>query len=161
MVQALANRGMGVLLTAIYRVRLMGWRITRPVTLGVRMVVIDGQNVLLVRSHGHQHWHLPGGAVNRYEGLADAARREVREETGCAVEVERLLGMYFNAAEYKSDHIAIFAGRALSPPAPRWNIEIAEARYFPLAALPPLLYDGVRRRLDEYANGATGITGPW
>ncbi len=149
------------LLPLIYYTRLAGWWLRRPVTLGVRMLVIDGDQILLVRGHGHRHWHLPGGAVNRYESLADAARREVYEETGCVVEVERLLGMYFNVREYKSDHAAIFVGRPLSGLAPRLNIEIAEARWFPLTALPPWLHPAVQRRLTDYASGTWGMHGPW
>ena len=156
-----AERLLGRLLPIIYILRLLSWRIIRPVTLGVRVLLIDGDRVLLVRPHGRRHWHLPGGAVGRNETLADAARREVYEETGCAVEIERLLGRHVNFREYKSDHVAIFVGRPASGVAPRLNIEIAEARYFPLAALPAVLDASVRRRLAEYRDGRWGMHGPW
>jgi ADP-ribose pyrophosphatase YjhB (NUDIX family) len=131
------------------------------VTLGVRTLVLDGDQLLLVRVHGRSRWHMPGGAVNRNETIAEAARRETREESGCEVEIERLLGMYFTNWSWKSDHVAVFVARAQSPIALRLNIEIAEARYFPLTALPGNLEPTVRLRLDEYKKNAAGLYGDW
>jgi 8-oxo-dGTP diphosphatase len=61
----------------------------RPI-IGVGTVVWHGDRVLLVqrgRPPRQGHWSLPGGAQQLGESLADAARREVLEETGLAVEV--------------------------------------------------------------------------
>ena len=61
----------------------------RPIV-GVGAVVIDGDRVVLVKRANEPlkgEWSLPGGAVDVGETLEDAIRREVREETGLAVEV--------------------------------------------------------------------------
>ena len=53
----------------------------------------EGQ-VLLVRHRKEAHydfWVAPGGGVERTEGLAEAAAREVREETGLLVTMGPLL----------------------------------------------------------------------
>ncbi len=152
---------LGRLLPAVYRLRRLWWRARRPITLGVHVVVVDQDQALLVRTHSGSGWHLPGGGVKRKETLEAAARREVHEETGCTVRIERLLGVYSNFGEWKSDHIAVFVARPLSPVDLRLNIEIAEARYFPLAALPPTTRLATRRRLADFQADRHGVYLPW
>ena len=57
---------------------------------GVGVAVIDRGRLLLVkrgRDPGKGLWAVPGGKVRRGEPIAEAARREVLEETGLEVEV--------------------------------------------------------------------------
>lgn len=56
-----------------------------------------GRILLQQRSDGGQ-WGLPGGSVEIGESLAEAVRREVREETGLDVAVRRLVGVYSEPA---------------------------------------------------------------
>ena len=49
--------------------------------------------VLLVRV-ATRGWEMPGGQVEEDEDLVTALRREVEEESGCEIEVERLIGVY-------------------------------------------------------------------
>src|SRR3712207_6018634 len=123
MLRNVASLALARLIPILYHIRLASWFIRRPFMIGVRALVIDGDKLLLVRGHGQRSWHLPGGAVKRNEGLVDAVKREVYEETGCRIEVERLLGMYANFSEWKSDHVGIFVGHPLSTPTPTFNIE--------------------------------------
>ena len=53
--------------------------------------------VLLVRTP-RRGWEPPGGQVEEGESLPEALAREVLEESGCAVEVGRLVGVYSNVA---------------------------------------------------------------
>jgi colanic acid biosynthesis protein WcaH len=39
-------------------------------------------------------WFVPGGCVRKHERLRDAVGRVARDELGCAVEIERQLGVY-------------------------------------------------------------------
>lgn len=54
--------------------------------------------ILLMQRADNGHWGLPGGHVEPGESVAQAAVREVLEETGCTVEVERLIGVYSDPA---------------------------------------------------------------
>lgn len=64
---------------------------------GVGAVVIDGENVLLVR-RGHEplkgEWSLPGGALELGETLQQGVVREVLEETGLVVVPEGIVEVF-------------------------------------------------------------------
>lgn len=58
-------------------------------------LVQDGDLVLLIKRANEPFkglWGIPGGGVELGETVAEALQREVREETGLAVEPERMLG---------------------------------------------------------------------
>lgn len=58
-------------------------------------VIFDDEGrVLLVRHTNGGIWSVPGGSIDPAESPADAAAREVWEETGLHVEPVRLLGVF-------------------------------------------------------------------
>ena len=63
-------------------------------------VVVEEGTCLLVR-RGHE-WAFPKGHIENGEGPGDAARREVREETGIDVALDDALG--FTRYEFKSNN---------------------------------------------------------
>ena len=130
---------------------------SRPMTLGVRAVVIDAQNrILLVRHTYVGGWHLPGGGVERGETLLASLARELAEEGNILIEEEpRLQGVFFNNAASPRDHVAVYVVRRFRQTGPRApDREIAEARFFARGALPEGVTRATRARLTEVLDGA-------
>jgi len=79
-------------------------------------IVLDasGRRVLLIHRRDNGRWEPPGGVLELGETIEDAVRREVEEETGARVEVDRLTGVYKNM---KQGIVAlVFRCRLLSVP---------------------------------------------
>ena len=125
----------------------------RPLTLGVRVMLIKDGNVLLVRHTYLDGWFMPGGGVKRGETLDQAARREALEEVGAQLNEISLIGAYSHFLEWKSDHNILFFSNDFTSNG-RYDREIAEVRFFPLEKLPDNLYPSHRRRLEEYRAGS-------
>ena len=116
----------------------------RPVV-GVGVVVWHREQVLLVRRGKPPrvgHWSLPGGAQELGETVAEAARREVLEETGLEVEVGEVLATV-DLIERDGDRVRYhytlidFSAEALGP-ALRPGGDAADARWFALAEVERL-----------------------
>ncbi|MFE2548566.1 NUDIX domain-containing protein [Streptomyces sp. NPDC059355] len=60
------------------------------------IVIRDDGRVLVIRRADNGAWEPPGGILERDERPEEGVLREVAEETGIAVEVERLTGVYKN-----------------------------------------------------------------
>jgi ADP-ribose pyrophosphatase YjhB (NUDIX family) len=72
---------------------------TDPTEVRVSVCVVVRRNdgsreILLMRRSDNAHWGLPGGYVEPGESVTAAAAREVREETGFEIEIQRLVGVY-------------------------------------------------------------------
>src|SRR3977135_4246199 len=70
------------------------WLVQRKFIVGVSGVLFDDQGRILLLRHRYWRqgsWGLPGGWAKGGETLEQALGREVREETGYAVAVDRLL----------------------------------------------------------------------
>lgn|SRR5512135_2964236 len=139
------------------------WRFFfRPIVVGVRVMMIREGQVLLVRHTYVPGWYMPGGGLNRGETLEQGARREAREEVGAELRNISLVGAYSNFTEWRSDHNALFLSTDFSLSGKRDWREIAEARFFPLDALPDGLWPGHRIRLEEYrAHQTSPQFGEW
>ncbi|HRZ30500.1 MAG TPA: NUDIX domain-containing protein, partial [Candidatus Paceibacterota bacterium] len=94
----------------------------------------DGQ-VLLIKNRYDKYWYLPGGGVKRGEALLDCANREMREEVGVEVGKPKVLGVYSNFREHKSDHI-ILLGVDIGDQRIVKGLEIDRFAFFDFKVLP-------------------------
>ena len=98
-------------------------------------VVDDGGRVLLVRqAYGYRTWGLPGGTLGLYEPPDQAVVREVREETGYDVAVDRVVALYG-----RRQHIGVYFACSLLGGDARseFDTEVAEVGWFDPADPPP------------------------
>ena len=142
---------------AIRRAMHFYWRFARPMTLGVRALVIDGQGRILLVKHSYVGgWHLPGGGVETGETLAQALARELREEGNIEITAPpRLHGLFFNNRASRRDHVALFVVRAFRQSAvPVPDREIVAHGFFAADELPNDTTAATRARIIEVLGGA-------
>ena len=105
----------------------------------VSVLTFDDENrVLLVRHAEGGDWTTPGGMIEPYEIPADAAVREMWEETGLYVELTRLIGVFggractstYSNGDTLSWVSTVFAGRRVRGELHPDGEEVLEARYF-------------------------------
>src|SRR5688500_17831603 len=119
------------ILRTLYLLRSIYEFFFRPINLGVRIMLIQDNQVLLVRHVYQSGWFMPGGGMKRGETLEQAARRECWEEAGVEIRTIKLFGIFFNYTKGKSDHIAMFLSEDFTMNDQK-DSEIAEKRFFPL-----------------------------
>jgi 8-oxo-dGTP pyrophosphatase MutT (NUDIX family) len=122
-------------------------------------VVLDSDDrVLLGRRSDTGGWALPGGIIDPAEEPADAAAREIFEETGVLAVPERLVAAtvsppmtYPNGDQVRYLELT-FRCRPVGGQARVNDAESLEVGWHPLAALPPLS----RRTLSLLAHATSG-----
>ena len=118
-------------------------------TLGAFACIFDDAGrILLSRRRDYDVWNLPGGGVHAGETLWEAVVREVREETGLSVAVERLTGIYQKPARQAfafAFRCRVTGGRL------RPTREAAEHRALTLDNLPEMLLPKHRERIADAA----------
>jgi ADP-ribose pyrophosphatase YjhB (NUDIX family) len=136
------------------------WRFARGMTLGVRGVVVDGDNRVFLVKHSYVvGWHLPGGGVEVGETLGEALRRELAEEGRIEIVGEpALLGVFFNSHVSRRDHVAVYLIRRFRQDRlPEPNREIIACGFFASAELPEETTEGTRLRIAEALEGKLPI----
>ncbi|MEL6322756.1 MAG: NUDIX domain-containing protein [Pseudomonadota bacterium] len=139
--------------TALFR---MWFRVSRPVTLGVRGLVenTEGQ-VLLVRHTYIAGLYFPGGGVEKAESAGTALERELIEEAGIAVTAAPdLHGIYSNHKTFKNDHVLLYRVRSWRSVPATSHGEISEIVWCDPQTPPDDATPATKRRLSEIYRAA-------
>ena len=121
----------------------------------------DGQRLLLVKaSRGFTKgmWNIPGGFVTYAESPEQGMLREMAEETGLDIKLEKLLGVFtqkFGSPYYMRGHM--FLARALTTSLELQKDEIAEAQWFTVPETKRLLLNPFGKRAIDAMERGTGL----
>lgn len=121
----------------------------------------NGLELLLIQRRNEPckgKWAFPGGFMNIDETTADAARRELEEETGLVVEDLRRVGV-FDAVDRdpRERVITVAYYTILDKPAEVSGLDdAAQAKWFLLTELPDLAFD--HKEILQAAKQLMGLT---
>ena len=130
---------------------------------GSSAIVVDDQNrILLQRRADSGNWALPGGAMDIGERLAESAVREVKEETGFDVRIERIVGIYsdpghvfaYDDGEVRQE-FSICLACAITGGSLQVSSESTAVEFFTFEEAAALqMHESIRKRIRDYLDNA-------
>lgn len=118
--------------------------------MGAAAIILDleGKVLLVKHSYGRCNWEIPGGKSEPNESAQETASREVLEETGLAVQVGQLTGIYYEP-QYDMHHFAFLCTPTNDSSPTSSSPEILECNYFSIADLPKPMSDFTYGRIQD------------
>jgi ADP-ribose pyrophosphatase YjhB (NUDIX family) len=110
---------------------------------GVAVVLLERDSILLGRRNSGPWsggWCIPCGHVDWGEDIREAARREMKEETGLIVEIGGICAVHSNFHDRSNQTVGVwFHGRPVGGVLEAGD-DLDRVGYFPLRAPPPLAF---------------------
>jgi ADP-ribose pyrophosphatase YjhB (NUDIX family) len=105
------------------------WAVFKVTSVGVRVLIENEGQVLLIKHTYRNGFYFPGGGVRRGEDFAQACKREVFEEIGLVIDKLQLVSVYRNFLENKNNCVLIYrCGKVVNPDELKPDgVEVAEA----------------------------------
>jgi len=126
--------------------------------LGVNVAVLEVGRILLILREDFDVWCMPGGQVEPGESAAAAAVREVWEEAGVELHLDRLVGCYSRPRWIDGgSHVLVFAATRVGGAVRGQPGEVTDARWFDVGDLPVPLLMGQRQRIEDAVAGRAGL----
>jgi 8-oxo-dGTP diphosphatase len=125
--------------------------------IGVFATILDAAgHLLLVRqNYADRLWTQPGGRVDPNESPLDALHREVREETGHRIVIDRFVGAY--SRTYDDDLVLAFIGRSIGSAPWTPDGEISAIGFFAPDRLPEPMTLRTRTRIADALDGRSAL----
>jgi ADP-ribose pyrophosphatase YjhB (NUDIX family) len=144
-----------------HAVRRRWWRFARPRIVGCRVLALDqaGRVLLIRHSYGPDRWMPPGGGLARGEDPLAAARRELAEETGCALHGAHLVQCLEETMHGAGNRVHVVAGWTFDVPRADGR-EVIEAGFFALHALPADLAARLHEELPRWITAMSAAHRP-
>lgn len=129
------------------------------------IVADDQERILLQRRKDSGNWALPGGTMDIGETLAQSAIREVKEETGFEVRIDRIIGIYsdpghvfaYNDGEVRQEFSICLACTIVSGTL-QVSSESTAVDFFAVADLPNLqMHESIRVRIRDYLDNKSPV----
>jgi 8-oxo-dGTP diphosphatase len=123
--------------------------------IGSALLVRDNANRVLLgrRNKDPQrgYWVIPGGKIHAFEGIAEAAAREISEETGLKVHVGDQLGAYEIINPPNEHRIVIYSWGTVTEGEPKASDDLSDIRFFSVEELGTVQMTALVRRVLEDA----------
>lgn len=123
-------------------------------------IIFDEQGRILLQKRADcEMWGFLGGAVEFGESVAEAAVREVKEESGLDVEITSLYGVY---SKYYTEHangdkaqpiVHLFKAKVIGGKIIDSNEETLELKYFELSNAPQVFCKQHQDALEDVISG--------
>jgi mutator protein MutT len=125
---------------------------------GCCTIVLNNKNEILLEKHRKKtpwygYWIFPGGKLEANESLIECAKREVKEEVGIDVEIEKLASVFVSKESQKVGIpivLVFFLAKPLTKELKIQEDEIKEAKWFSLDEIKNLkVHTDVIRALTD------------
>lgn len=122
---------------------------------GSALLVRDEANRILLgqRNKDPQRgsWVIPGGKIHAFESIAEAAARELQEETGLVVEVGNQFRVYEIVNPPSEHRIVIYSWARVTGGIPKASDDLSDVKFFPMKDLGDVPITPLVRRVLEDA----------
>lgn len=119
------------------------WRV------GVALIAINEEQKVFMLHHvfrPHAPWGLPGGWMSRHESPEACIRREIREETGLAIQLGPVVHV---SQDLENAHMTIYYLGHLSPGLLALSSEILDAAWVDPLELPTNLFPSSLQAIEK------------